>query len=189
MATRVELNRNLDQIIAARIGRAAADRLAEQVRDEAARRAPDGKIWVTAHDERVRYSHAETDGQLIPENLRYRLPAMEYIRKGRGPDGKAINPAGGWRPVPGQVDLARRPRDRALPVHQAINCRCGSVIVPGAVGRSIKTTPAVLAGAAAQARVYTRFPRAAEAEFGTGQDRGAHFMGGAVRDVGSRLRR
>lgn len=189
MGTRVELNRNLDQVVAARIARPAVDRLAGQVRDAAARLAPDGKIWVTAHDERVRYSHAETDAQLIPENLRYRLPAVTYVPKGRGPDGKAVNPGGGWKPLPGQVDLGRRPRDPDLPVHQAINCRCLSVSVPGAVGRTIRATPATVTASGALAEVFTRFPRAAEAEFGTGQDRGAHFMAGAVREVAARLRR
>jgi hypothetical protein len=187
MATRVELVPHLDRKVAEMVGRPAVDGLADQIRSAARRLAPDGKIWVTAGDERVRPSHRETDGQLIPGNLRYRLPAVEYVRKGRGPDGRAVRP-GGWKIIEGRFDLARVPRDSALPVHQAINCRCASVAAAGAVARSIHRTPVALAATRASAEVYSRFTRVAESEFGTSEDAGAHFMGGAIREVAARLR-
>jgi hypothetical protein len=187
MATRVELTPDLDRKMADLAAR-AVDQLTGQVQDAARKLAPDGKIWVTAHDERVRISHARADGQLIPDNLRYRLPAVYYVRKGRGPDGKAANPGGGWKAIEGRFDLARRPRDEALPVHQSVNCRCASVAVAGAIARSIHRTPVALAATRASAEVYTRFPRAAESEFGTSGDVGAHFMAGALREVAARLR-
>lgn len=189
MATRVDLDRDLDRVVAERIAGPAVARLAEQVQRAAQRLAPDAKTWVTAHDERVRYSHRETDTQMVPENLRYLLPAVVYVPKGRGRDGKAINPGGGWRPVPGRTDPARVPRDPDLPVHQRVNCRCRSVTVPGVIARSIRLGPVEVTAVAASAQVFTRFPRAAEAEFGTSGDRGAHFMGGAVREVAARLPR
>lgn len=187
--TRVELDRDLDQVVAVRVALPAAERLTERVQRAAQRLAPPAKLWVTAHDERVRYSHREADAQMIPANLRYLLPAVVYVRKGRNEHGKAMNPEGGWKPVPGRHDLARAPRDPELPIEQRINCRCASFELPGALARTIFTTPAVLRGAAAVAQVYTRFPRAAESETGTSRDRGAHFMAGALREVAAGMRR
>lgn len=174
MATRVELIRDLDSVIAARIARPAVERLTAQVAAEARARAPAAKTWVTAGDERVRRSHRDTDGQTIPANLRYKLPKMEYVRNV------------GYVQISG-VDLARLPGDPALPVHQAINCRCQSVEVAGAIARSIRSTHVTLSGTRVTAQVYTDFHRAAESEFGTSGDQAAHFMAGAVRAAAARL--
>lgn len=163
--------------------------IARQVRDEAARAAPPGKVWVTAHDERVRPAHREAHQQTIPANLRYRLPAMRYVHKGRDSHGRAINPAGGWVIVEGVYDLAVAPRDPRLPTHQTINCRCQSITVPGAVGRSIRAGQAVAVGARVVAAVWSRYRRVAESNFGGGGDPGAHFMETARRIVAARYPR
>ena len=185
---RVELSRRLEAAVAERVVRPVVERIAEDLREEAARRAPDGSRWETAEDERVRLSHAEADGQVVPDNLRFRLPAVAYVRKGRGRDGKALNPAGGWKLTAGW-DLARRPGDPDLPLHQRVNCRCRAVRVPGAVASSIVAGPAVVEGARVTAQVWTEFPRAAESEFGTGGDRAARFMRGALEEVSRRYPR
>lgn len=188
MPSRVELVRDLDQLVAARFGRRAVDRLKGQVESEARRRAPAAKVWTTAHDEQVRLSHRLTNGQTIPANLRFRLPKVVYVHKGRDPHGNALDPAGGWKLTEGH-DLGRFPRDSDLPVHQTVNCRCQSVPLPGVVAASIHAGPTTVTAVRAHAEVSTRFPRAAESENGTSGDPAARFMSGAVAAVAARLRR
>jgi|GEM_PF-3419944 len=158
------------------------EHVAEQIARAARANAPDGKVWITAEDERVRPSHNATHGQTIPENIPYRLPQVVYIRKGRGPDGKAINKAGGWKIVPG-YDLADAPRDPSLPVHQRINCRCRSAELPGAVAAGITTTPAVPGRERVTASVVARYNRVAESEFA---ERGGGWFRRAAREVAAR---
>jgi hypothetical protein len=177
---------DLDAQIARTVGMRAVERLKRQVEHGAKARAPAAKVWMTVKDDRVRPSHVLAHGQTIPENLRYKLQAMIYVRKGRGPGGHAINPAGGWELTP-LVDLARKPRDPSLPIEQKAECRCESVIIVDGVARTIHSGPTEVAGTRARAEVYTRFPRAAESEVGTEQDKAAHFMSGAVREARARL--
>lgn len=166
MATRVELDVDLDQVVAARFARPAVDRIRDEVVEEARRRAPAAKTWVTMQDERVRGTHVETDGQMIPANLRYQLPSV----RGAG------------------YDLAREPRDGALPIEQRINCRCVSFENPEVLAQSIRSGPSELRGTNVQAEVDTRFHRAAESEFGTSEDPAARFMRDALREVAARTR-
>jgi hypothetical protein len=144
-------------------------------------------IHNSARDERVRPSHVSTDRQTIPGNLRYKLPRMTYVRKGRDEHGKAINAAGGWREIDG-YDLGRQPRDHDLPPEQRDSCRCQSVSLPGVVARDIFYTDTLVAGGRARADVETYFTRAAESEFGTSQDVPAKFMAGGAREAMLRLR-
>jgi hypothetical protein len=140
---------------------------------------------MTSEDERVRRSHAEAEGQTIPENLRYKLQKMTYVRgSGRG---RRPSVPGHYVLAPGH-DLARIPRDDRLPDYQKMRCRCESVELPGLVAASIHGTVTVVSGRRVQAEVYSRFNRVAESEFGTGEDVGAHFMGGAVQTVAQRFR-
>jgi hypothetical protein len=161
--------------MAATVGRRATDRLKRQVEEEARRRAPGAKMWVTEQDERVRPSHQDADKQTIPDNLRFQLPKVANTRRGE------------WRRIPG-FDLARFPRDPGLPVHQTVRCRCVAVALPEALAVSIHAGATEIQGAQARAEVATRFNRAAEAEHGTSHDTGGHFMSGAVRAVAARLR-
>jgi hypothetical protein len=95
------------------------------VRDRAQRNAPDGKVWVTAHDERVRPSHVHADGQVVPDNLRYLIPKVSTgndindIRAGLRPGARTArsDPA---RRQPDQLPVrvgapARRHRARGPP--------------------------------------------------------------------------
>lgn len=176
---------DLDLVMARRAA-VVVDRLKQDVQNEARRRAPAAKRWITRHDPKVRHWHALTNGQTIPANLRYRVQAVTYVRKGRDRHGKAINRAGGWKILEGLYDLGREPRDPKLPIYQTARCRCRSALIPELVALSIHTTVTAIEGKRAVAEVNCFFPRAAESEFGTSEDRPARFMRGAIEEVGRR---
>lgn len=183
--TRVRLTPGLAQRLAAGPIRRDVERFTDAVTREAKDRAPDAKTWETHEDEKVRPSHAHAHGQTIAENLSYELAAMEYIRKGRGPDGKAINEAGGWKTTDG-VDLAREPRDPELPLHQRVECRCESIPAGPLLAEATRTLPTRVKGSRVEAGVECVFRRVGEAEFGNHRDDGAHFLGGAGEAVAAR---
>lgn len=165
MVSRFEPNPDLDAVVAAKFARPLVERATGAVRDAARVFAPPVKIWVTMQDERVRHSHAETDGQAVPDNLRYKLPKV----RGAG------------------TDLARRPRDPALPMDQTIKCRCEDVLVADMLSRTIHALPVVQQGTRVVGQVETRFKRAAESENGTTGDTAAHFMLRALRQVAAAM--
>lgn len=166
----VRLRADLDAVIARHVA-PRVQQLADEVAAAAAANAPSAKMWVTEADERVRHSHATADGQTIPENLRYVLDPPQD-------DNAATN----------TKDLAREPRDPALPQAQRLNCRCGSFEMLGAVGATIRAEPAVVEGARVLGRVVCPFHRAAESEFPGDGDGGGHWMRDAAQDVAARHR-
>jgi hypothetical protein len=123
--------------------------------------APPAKVWVTAHDERVRPSHARADAQTIPGNLRYVLASADNR--------------------PG-TELAVAPRDPDLRISNRINCRCISVELPGVVGAAVTSSTAV-AGTRVTGRVEVRFNRVVESEFPSSPDHGGGWMRKALRDA------
>jgi hypothetical protein len=163
--TRFEPAPDLDARVAREIALPNVERIRDQVRDAARANAPDVRVWLTVRDERVRHTHVETDGQTIPANLRFRLPKVNGVGH----------------------DLARHPRDPALPIEQAINCRCEDPAVPGVLAGTIHSHPAVVEGSRVRAEISTDFPRAAESEVGTSEDQAAHFFRNALREVAARL--
>lgn len=165
MVSRFEPAPGLDARVAARIARPKVDRINESVRDAARRNAPPVRIWITMRDERVRHTHVLTDGQVIPDNLRFKMPAVTGVGH----------------------DLAKHPRDPSLPLEQRIHCRCEDPTVAGAIARTIHAFPSVLQGTRVVAQTETRFPRAAESENGNTNDPGAFFMRNALREVAARL--
>jgi hypothetical protein len=170
-----------DAALASRIAAACqphVQRIAEDVGTAVRRTAPDGKTWVTSHDEKVRPSHVHTDGQEIPGNLRYQLPRYTYIRGSHG-QGYADT---------GQVDLAREPRDEALPADQRINCRCVSVPVPGAIARATRVDDVHAEGPRVVGAVTVHYNRVAESEYPDGEDHGGGWAAQAVREAAARLR-
>lgn len=184
---RVRLSLGIAERLAGGIVRREVESIADDVARAAKERAPDAKTWITHEDERVRPSHYHTHGQTIPENISYQLPSMTYIRKGRGPDGKAVNPLGGWTVTDG-VDVARAPRDPSLPVEQRIHCRCESLTLPGALAAATHTTPTMVTGTYVAGGVECIFRRVGEAEFGSSHDKGTHFMTLAAAAVAARRR-
>lgn len=157
----------LDGIIAQRFGRPAIARVLDMLTDEAKSRAPACRVWVTMRDPLVRAAHVEADAQIIPDNLRFILPKA---------DGSAGH------------DLARKPRDPNLPIANRINCRCSDPTLQNPLRDSIHATDVDVAGNRVSGSVQTRFPRAAESEFGTTEDDAAKFMQGALDEVAMRLR-
>ncbi len=157
----------LDQIIAEKIAQPFLRDVLDSLRDEARRRAPDTRVWVTMRDERVRPSHRDTDAQVIPANLRFKMPKAN----GSG------------------HDLARHPRDPNLPIEQRINCRCDDPTIPHLLAESIHATDVHVEAHRVSGSVETTFPRAAESEFGTSDDEAAAFMRGALHEVALRLQR
>lgn len=163
---RFEPAAGLDTEVARRLGVPAIRRALDMLTDEAKRNAPPVRVWITMRDERVRRTHVETDAQAIPANLRYKMPATDGVG----------------------FDLARAPRDPDLPIAQRANCRCDETTLDSALRESIHSTGVDHTGTIVTGTVETRFPRAAESEFGTTRDSAAHYMTNALREVALRLR-
>ncbi|MEW9530762.1 hypothetical protein [Microbispora sp. NPDC049125] len=187
VVVKVELRDDLNQVVA-RMIRGKVERIAREVAAEAAANAPAAKVWITAADERVRPSHVDAEGQTIPENLRFKLRKQRYVGgTGRGSGRRAVHYSGVAVLTSG-YDLARKPRDPALPRDQKDRCRCISVRIPNAIARKVHAEPAVIEGSRVTARIVVQFQRIAESEFGTSGDPGTHFLGRAVNTVAARLR-
>ncbi len=166
MVARFEPRKGLDLELAQRVAAPRVRRILNMLNDEAQRRAPATRVWVTMRDERVRTTHFETDAQIIPTNLRFKMPN----RYGTG------------------FDMARYPRDPELPKAQRDGCRCDDPTLPQPLRDSIHTTDVTVIGTRATGSVETKFPRAAESENGSMGDPGAYFMLGALQEVAARLR-
>ena len=171
---RVELRSDLDAVVA-RMAAPAVNRLADAIAQQARERAPATKTWISREDGRVRPAHAKAHEQTIPENLRFKLPKQR-----KGGQGKTLLLSG--------FDLARTPRDPALPEDQKVRCRCVSITTQGIIARRILTTPAITVGSQVRAQVWVRFNRIVESEHGTDKDAPSRFLGGAVDAVAARLR-
>lgn len=164
--SRFEPAKGLDMEVARKIAAPAVRRALDMLEDAAQAAAPETRTWVTMRDERVRPSHMGADSQTIPANLRFRLAAADGVG----------------------YDLARAPRDPDLPAAQSANCRCHDATIPHLLRASIHATDVQHTGARVTGSVETRFPRAAESEFGTDEDTAAHFMTRALQQVAARLR-
>lgn len=180
---RVELRGDLNAVVA-RMVRPTVERLAEDVAEHARRLAPDARRWETAEDERVRPSHADADGQLIPANLRFKLKKQHYQRGG----GRGSDVAGRLMLAVDMYDMAREPRDEDLPADQAANCRCEAVDVPGVIAARVRAHGAMMEGARVRATVDVRFNRIVESFHGTSKDAPDRFLALAVQAVAARLR-
>lgn len=165
---------DLDVTVARRIVAPRVERLLHRVEEEAQRLAPGAKVWMTVRDERVRPSHVYADGQEVPDNLRFKLPKVNT--------GNDVND------IRAGFDLARTPRDPDLPIGNRINCRCEDIPVLDAIAREIHSTPVLVTGTKVRGQVVCTYPRAAEAEYGTDRDAGAHFMRGAINRVAAETR-
>ncbi|MFJ6380135.1 hypothetical protein ACIQI7_09060 [Kitasatospora sp. NPDC092039] len=133
-------------------------RLAEEVEEEARRRAPAAKTWHTQEDGQARPSHQAADGQTVPAPIPFSV---------------------------GNTTLAG-PRDADGPTEETTGCRCTVTEDPEAVAETILAGKAAINGERVRATVTCDFPRAAEAEFAHGD--GTHFMSGAASQVAARHR-
>uniref|UniRef100_UPI003F49AE44 hypothetical protein n=1 Tax=Streptosporangium sp. CA-235898 TaxID=3240073 RepID=UPI003F49AE44 len=155
--------------------RRKVERITAAAAAETRDRAPDAKTWTTAPDGRARPSHAHADGQTVAENVSYKLP-----KAATAPDGTPVIAPG--------YDYASRPRDPRLPRQQSDGCRCHSIPLPGELARATRITPVVVTPGRVSASVVCEYHRVVEAEFGSSQDAGAHFMGQAAQVVAARYR-
>lgn len=161
MATRFEPARDLDAKVAAKLALPFVDRLADELLGPSKAYAPDAKVWITERDEKVRPTHIETDGQTVPDNLRYKVPSTTGVG----------------------TDLAQKPRDTALPFLNRVECRCESVPLPGVIAESINKLPTLLQGTRVSGGIESRFPRVGEAHEGTSGDTAVPFMARAIQEV------
>ncbi|MEU6712943.1 hypothetical protein ABZ897_15795 [Nonomuraea sp. NPDC046802] len=173
--TKTRIAPGLAKRLAAGVIRDEVERITDAVAKEAKDRAPDTKRWVTTNGPDARPSHRHANGQTIPATVPYQLPKMEYIRKAGDDNRQKAQGPGGWV-LRTAVDLADRPRDPQLPIHQRINCGCQSVIVPGVIAAATRALPTRVRGSKVSATVEVVFPRIAEAEFGTNDTPGSHFL-------------
>ncbi|MEU4231087.1 hypothetical protein AB0F17_42920 [Nonomuraea sp. NPDC026600] len=173
--TKARIYPGLAKRLAAGVIRDKVERITEAVAEEAKDRAPDAKRWQTTNGADARPSHRHADGQIIPASVPYQLPKMEYVRKGGDDRRRSGTGPGRWVTL-AAVDLADRPRDPSLPLHQRIHCECQSVIVPGVIAAATRALPATVRGSKVSAMVEVVFPRIGEAEFGTNDTPGSHFL-------------
>ncbi|TMR22084.1 hypothetical protein ETD86_13020 [Nonomuraea turkmeniaca] len=181
--TRTRVRSNLAAAIAAGPARRAAERVTDDLADAARDAAPAAKVWMTTPGDN-RPAHADAHGQAVPSNLPFRLKRQVYVRKGRGPGGKALNPAGGWKTIDGW-DLAMRPRDPGLPDDQQLGCQCQAVDLPKAIAAGVHAEPVRVSGLRAQAKVRVVFPRVAESEYA---DQGGGWLAAAAYRVAAQAR-
>ncbi|WP_186403817.1 hypothetical protein [[Actinomadura] parvosata] len=173
--TRARISPGLAKRLAAGVIRDKVERITEAVAEEAKDRAPAAKRWQATNGADARPSHRHADGQTIPATIPYRLPKMEYLRKDGDDRRRSDDGPGRWITL-SAVDLADRPRDPGLPIHQRINCECQSVIVPGIIAAATRALPARVRGSRVSAAVEVVFPLIAEAEFGSNGSSGSHFL-------------
>ncbi|MYW67138.1 hypothetical protein GTY65_24165 [Streptomyces sp. SID8379] len=152
-------------------------RIAHQVEVEAKRLAPPTKRWVTVADDKVRPTHVEAQGQVVPDNLRFTINSMEWDRKHRGV---------------GPNTYMRVPRDHSSrAVANIKHCRCSTTIDPDGIARNITTGQSIITGKKVTVTVSVRAPMVVEAEVGTVYPgnliaEGTHFMARAAAAVAVR---
>ncbi|MEU4229484.1 hypothetical protein AB0F17_34750 [Nonomuraea sp. NPDC026600] len=181
--TRTRVRSNLAAAIAAGPARRAVERVTDDLADAARDAAPPAKVWMTKPGAN-RPAHADAHGQTVPANLPFRLKRQVYIRKGRGPDGKAVNSSGGWKTIDGW-DLAMRPRDPGLPDDQQLGCQCQAVDLPKAIAAGVHADPVRVSASLVRAKVTVAFPRVAESEYA---DEGGGWLAAAAHRVAARSR-
>lgn len=158
--TRLELSDDLPARAAVMV-RGDVDRLAGRLLDGCRVNAPGARVWITAHDERVRPTHDRADAQAIPDNLRFVLD--QAGRTG--------------------IELARAPRDPSLSEANRLNCRCVDVEIPDAVAASFHRSDVEVLGPRARAEVWSDFPRVVESEFPSAGDGGGGWARRALDEV------
>ncbi|MFC5886844.1 hypothetical protein ACFP0N_17900 [Kitasatospora aburaviensis] len=149
-------------------------RIGDKIATQAKRLAPPTKQWVTVGDDRVRHTHVQTEGQTVPNNLRFKVPSMDWDRRHRGL---------------GAYTYMKAPRDQtSRAVANIKNCRCRTASDPAGISRGINTRPPVVAGNRVTMTVVCEGDLVVQAELGDVYPgglvaAGAHFMAKAVSTV------
>jgi hypothetical protein len=163
--TRFVAGPGLNERVAAGPGRRRVDALTRACVDFARVYAPPAKVWVTAHDERVRPTHRDADRQQIPGNLRYVLAIP-------GKDGAPS----------GRSELAAAPRDPNLTAANRFGCRCLSIELPGIIAAAIRVSTTVH-GTTITGRVSVHYPRVPESNNPSPPDSGGGWLNRALRQA------
>ncbi|MFD7830701.1 hypothetical protein [Streptomyces sp. MJM8645] len=175
---RFEAVPGLEELVAAMVA-PEVGRIADQVADRARRLAPPTKQWVTVADDRVRHTHVQTEGQSVPNNLRFKVPSMDWDRKHRGV---------------GEYTYMKAPRDESSrAVANLKNCRCTTTLDPKGVAHGINTGQPVTAGNRVTVTVVCEGDLVVQAEFGDVYPgglvaTGTHFMARAVNETSLKYR-
>lgn len=167
----------LEEIVAAMVA-PEVRRIGERVEAHAKALAPPTKKWVTMADDRVRRTHVSTNDQVVPNNLRFEVPSMDWDRKHRGL---------------GPTTYMKLPRDESSrAVANIKNCRCTATLDLQGIARGINTGEPVVAGKVVKVTVVCEGNKVLPAEFGDVYPggliaTGAHFMARAAAIVASSL--
>ncbi|MFE2723902.1 hypothetical protein [Kitasatospora sp. NPDC059327] len=170
---RFEAVPGLEELVAAMVA-PEIGRIADEVADRAKRLAPPTKQWVTVADDRVRHTHVQTEGQSVPNNLRFKVPSMDWDRRHRGL---------------GAHTYMKAPRDQtSRAVANIKNCRCHTMLDPVGISRGINSGPPIVAGNHVTVTVVCEGDLVVQAELGDVYPgglvaAGAHFMARATRAV------
>ncbi|MEU4703380.1 hypothetical protein [Nonomuraea dietziae] len=164
--TKIRIQPGLAKRLATTVIHDQIERITAEVEREAQDRAPDAKTWVSENTPTTRLSHRHAHGQTIPDNVPYRVGALDASQENSS-----------------SVHLAARPRDPRLPLAERINCGCQSVTLPGAIAAMTRSTPTLVHGTRVTASVESVFDRIAESEFGSSGEPGAHFLSLAAATV------
>ncbi|HET9656743.1 MAG TPA: hypothetical protein VFP72_15430, partial [Kineosporiaceae bacterium] len=128
------------------------DRIISEVADRAKKHAPPGKLWRSKEDSRVRPTHVHAHGQVVPGNLRFSVPSMQWDMEHRG-----LGPA----------TFMRYPKDESSrAVVNIVNCRCVADDLPDHVKDMIRAEKARLEGARVHGKVIAEGPFVVQAEYG-----------------------
>jgi hypothetical protein len=166
----------LEAIVARMIAPAVED-IGRQVEEEAKKLAPPTKQWITVEDDKVRVTHRAAHGQIVPDNLRFSVPSMDWDMKHRGV---------------GPITYFKQPRDESSrAVANLKHCRCITRTDEEGIAREVNRTGAVFEGHEVKVTVYAQGKWIIQAEYGTVYPGnlpapGTHFMARAAANVATR---
>ena len=170
---RVTLRPDLNQVIARMIA-PQINEAAHETAQVAKELAPPTKRWFNQGDDGVRTQHVHAEGQEVPDNIRFKLPAYEWDVKHPGVTDSVVRvgDGSGWtgpqaKTVPGVHSYLLEPRDHTGGAYIAIvNCRCGVVKDPQGIAQYVTVKDAVPTGTNVKALVVADGPGVTEAEHG-----------------------
>jgi len=178
---------NLDQIVAKMIQGEVA-RIVRETEAEAKRQAPPTKTWHTAMDAHVRRTHRTMNGEVLPNNLRFKVQAYQWDVEHPGALPVERNMKGGHQsrdaPIaPGAFNYMIAPRDGAASgLVQVVSCRCRIELDPLGVAKMVGSTSVTVRGTTVSGTVY------AEGEHVIGAEYGDVYPGGLIAE-GTRFMR
>lgn len=167
MAT-FEPGADLDQRVAMHFGLPLARQLADELTERIRVNVPDARVWITMMDDRVRTTHKEADGQVIPGNLSFILTV---------PDSKS------WDTPTSEKELARYPRDPNISFPNRYACRCIDTPVQGLIQARVLHDEPIVHGTAAQCEVSVEFPRIVESEHPAHNEGGGGWAARSIEEV------